>query len=146
MKERVGDKKLTIISDVRAPRSWTQRADGLAASAAQVCSHKPAWHQHIDDDWLDDCRNRKSTWLLLCMTWIAVRLHVGASALLADTVQRACAYRSLQLTCDLRHLQPITACLHNLVIHQNVSSRLQMIFVAILQVKFFRNLCSCDIA
>ena len=44
--------------------------DALVTHYWQVRSRRPACHQHIGDDWLDDCR--KSTWRRLCMKWIAL--------------------------------------------------------------------------
>jgi len=44
--------------------------DAPVTHSWQVRSHKPAYHQHIEDDWLNDCR--KSTWRLLCMKWRAL--------------------------------------------------------------------------
>ena len=44
--------------------------DAPVTHSWQVRSHKPAYHQHIEDDWLYDCR--KSTWRLLCMKWRAL--------------------------------------------------------------------------
>ena len=44
--------------------------DATVTQYWQLRSHKPACHEHISDDWLDDCR--KSTRFILYMKWRAL--------------------------------------------------------------------------